>query len=540
MREFSVSIGSHIESGLRPDDRLPVNSGFMTTMQNIRLMRIAGRYSASVFSPPPSPFSSGYLAGLSPAVTVSHPFPQIFKGSGGTLMASPNAIYSVSESTSWTVSKYTLVDAYDVGTEQSLLGGYSWHFADFGSTWMLVNGNAVVFKTAADTMFGAAANIRATSSIMPQTCCAFRGRMVMGGFVGSTGMWNERWETVLRSIFDLGLGIKFPSAPGTNYVWWSQIGDGGLFLIYPDMYINGLIGIDTDKPYGEDNQMFWDMVQRNEMGFMPMRWQGTVYKTLPLGNGIMVYGSNGVSYMPKRENTFGLVDILPYGVAGRSAAGGTDKEHVFVDSSGTLWKIDENMANNGVAKKLGFTEFFDDMLGTDITISHDPLDDEYHIANSSLCYILSGDRLTGSTFLTTSTAVSLGVLVGLYSRPTSDTKDYAILTTDIIDLGIRGTKCLERVVISSINTAMVSVAVYWRNKSDAAWTLTPYRVTNNEGVAYFPISALEFKIVVRCTDYTKVDFDDVDLQFKVTDKRIVRGTYALKYKGGHNAGEDVQ
>jgi hypothetical protein len=501
-------------------------------MQNVRLAKIADDYSAATFTPITDPFAAGYLAGLSPAVTVAHPYPQIFKGREATLMCTNAGVYAVTESTNWTVSKYTTVDAYDISSAKSITGqtypNGSWHFADFGGAWALFNGGNVVFKTAMDTMFGVTSDVRVADDLMITTGCAFRGRMIMAGFQSTRGMWSEKWEQFLRMSFDSGHGLAFPTIPGTNYVWWSQIGDGAFFLLYPAMYIDGLITDDEANPFGEVDPMFWDMIERNEMGFMPMNWQGTVRCVKPLGNGIMVYGDNGISYMPKSDNTFGLVDLLPYGIESRSSVAGTEREHCFIDEAGWLWKIDTTLK----PVRLGYREYFEPMLGKDITGHYDPIEDEYHFSASDYCFHLSGNRLFESTFLTTGLAVSSGGTVGLYARPSDSDKNYAILTTDTIDLGIRGLKAIERVVVSTVNTMTVSVAVQWRMKSSDSFTTTAYAGINYEGVAYFPITALEFRIIVRCTDYTAVDFDDIAVQFKVMDKRIVRGTYALEYRGG--------
>jgi hypothetical protein len=527
MKEFSVGLGSVLAGGLRPDDRTSINANFLTQLQNIRIVQVGGELSLATFVPIAPAFSTGYLAALSPAVVVEHPYPQLFKGRGETLMCTENNVYLVAESAHWDAAVYTTVDGYDVATAKSITSGGSWHFADFGTAWALFNGACVVFKTAMGTMFGAGSDVRVIDDLTISTGCSFRGRMIMGGFGGS-GMWSSKWESFMKEMFDNSFGISFPSAPGTNYVWWSQIGDGAFFLLYPDLYTEGILAGRKETEYTTGGSILYDIIERNEMGFMPMHWQGTVLCTKPLGNGIMVYGTNGISYMPKQDNTFGLIDILPVGVAGRSAVAGNEQGHLFIDEAGWLWSISANLERN----RLGYREFFEPMLGTDITGHYNPIEMETHFSNNDSCYIVSGNRLYESTYLTTGIAVSLGADIGLYDRPASSDKNYAILSTDFMDFGIRSVKTIERIVVSTVNSADVEVAVQWRNKSSDSFTTTTYTKLNHEGVAYFPITALEFKIIVRCTDYTKVDFDDVTIQFKVVDKRIVRGTYALEYRKG--------
>jgi len=521
MKEFTASIGHLMARGLRPDDRMPRNSGFLTTCQNVRIVRVGDEFTPSVFTPVTDPFAAGYLAAQ--GITISHPFPQIFKGREETLLLTATGLYEVTEGANWTLSPITTKDAYAPGTNKSIITGESWHLADFGGAYVLFNGSCVVFKTNRLGMFGATSDALVLDDVTVNTGCAFRGRMVMGGF-NSSDFWNDHWDNYLRSLFTV-FGLTHPSAPGTNFVWWSPIGSGAFFLFYPDDYISGLIEDPDNTVFSDDNSMLNEIIERNEMGFMPMNWQGTVRRVLPLGNGIMVYGDNGISYMPKAENTFGLQDLLPYGIESRSSVGGSEREHVFVDEAGWLWRVQAGQA----PVRLGFREYFENMIGNDIVVSYDPIEDEYHISDDSECFVLTRDNaLYESTFLLTSTAVYSGGVVGVYDRPGDSDDAYAVMVSDIIDLGLRSIKTIERILVSATNTTDVSVAIDWRNKSSDSWTRTPYFNINYEGVAYFPVMGLEFRIVVRCADYTKMDVDDVRVQFKTNDKRVIRGTYALE------------
>jgi len=381
-----------------------------------------------------------------------------------------------------------------------------------------------VFKTNRLGMFGGTSSTLVVNDVTVNTGCEFRGRMIMGGF-NSSNFWNDHWENFLRDLHDNGLGISFPAAPGTNYVCWSPIGRDGFWLFYPHDAISGLIDDDENTVFAESKARLFEMIEQNEFGFMPMDWQGTVRRVLPLGNGVMVYGDNGITYMPKRETTFGKEEILSYGIESRSAVGGTDKEHVFVDEAGWLWRMS---AGEG-PRRLGYREFFEDMIGNDITVSYDPVEDEYHISDSAICFVLTrDDNCYESTFLVTSTAVDAGGTAGVYERPGNADDAYAIMETDNIDMGVRGIKSIERIILSCTNTGTTTVAVDWRYKTSDSWSRTLYSIINNEGVAHLKVSGLEFRIIVRCTDYTKLDIDNVQVQFKTDDKRIIRGTYALE------------
>lgn len=522
MREFSVSIFKNVSRGLRADDRIGRNTAYSTLCKNIRPIVIDKQPGLSVYSPPSDPFASGYLTSM--GISISHPFPQIFKGREVTLLLDSSKIYQVAEGSDWTLTELDTKDAYDVGVDKEIVSGESWHFADMGTSFALFNGSCVVFKTNRISMFGGLSDVLVADDITINTGCSDRGRLVLGGF-NPSDFWNERWESFLRRAFDSGLDFVFPASPGANFVWWSQIGDGAFFLFYPMDYILGNIKNNGEEIYSEDQNILNEILVRNEMGFMPMHWQGAVRRVLPLGNGFMVYGDNGVSYLKKAGNTFGLVDMLAHGIASRSSVGGTNSEHVFIDEAGWLWKVKADEA----PRRLGFREFLIGMLDNNITISYDTIEEDYYISDGERCFVLTRDEeLFETTFLTTSLAISGGGTVGVFDRPNDNEKEYAILESDVLDFGLRSIKTIERIVVSATNTENISVRVKWRYKSSDDWSETLWYPTNYEGIAYLPVKGLEFKIGVRCIDYTKVDVDDIIIHFKTDDKRIVRGTYALE------------
>lgn len=532
MKEFTSSIGIVFGSGLRPDDRAPKNSTYLTQCQNARVVKFGDTSNLVTYTPPTAPITTAYLAGLSPAITIVHRFPSMFKGREASFLLTATGIYDVVVGVS-PLTRLTTYDAYATTTAKSIAsGGGGWHFADFGDTWAFFNGKSVVFKTNKLSMFGDTSSVLVVEDITVQTGCAFNGRMMMGGF-SSSDFWNDEWESFMRDMHDKGFGMAFPTALDTNWVWWSQIGSDAFWLFYPSDTLRGFITDDENDVYTDEKNRLMEMVQRNEMGFMPMHWQGTVRKMMPLGNGVMVYGDGGISYMPKVESTFGLQEIMPVGIASRSAVGGTNKEHVFVDESGWVYRVQAGQ----VPRRLGYREYFETAAqgSTDIVVSYDPIENEYYISDGTSCYVLSDGGLYETTYLVNSLSTLSGDTVGIYFRPTASDDAYSILCTDVIDMGLRSIKTIERVIVSATNTTMVSVAVDWRMKSGASWARTGYQVCNDEGVAYFPVQGVEFRIVVRVLDYTKLDIDDVDVQFKTTDKRIIRGAYAIK--GSTRTGE---
>jgi hypothetical protein len=574
-------MSEYLARGLRPDDRTPVNSGFLVQCQNQRITGMG----PNTFTPIADPFAANYL--LTRSLNFSWPFPQVFKGKKITLLAHATSVWTVTESAgpSWTLTQQTTVDGRSIGTAKSITSYFSWHFADFGPVWMLFNGHDVVFRTAADTMFGSSVDTRVLDDLTISSGASNRGRVMMGGF-RTTGMWNAQWENVLRGSYDIGLGLSFPVELGTNFVWWSQIGDGAFFLLYPDQYIDGMFQQDDTEGYTKARPMYRDMLERNEMGFMPMDWQGSIHKILAFDKGFMVYGDGGATYLYPANNTYGKQEVLPCGIAARDAAGGTEKEQVFVDDSGFLWILTAGKE----PERLGYREFFEPMLTHGIMVSYDQYEKEYHISgdtNSPVCYILNvsdpkNKVLYSSTYMVNSIVSSYGVGTGTYGRssfqtsgtltvgnvyhidiynsnddfvnvgaasntvgvtftatgttPThwahasqlSNTTDaYTYITTDVFDLGLRSLKTIENAALGVTATAGVDVAIDWRNTTGTAWVRTAYSRANHEGIAYFPITGLEFRIVVRSASYTTIDLDTIHVHVKIHDRRTIRGPYNI-------------
>jgi len=490
-------------------------------MQNVRLTRVGEVWNTSTFVPVYDTFASGYLASLTPAVSISFPFPQLFKGAAGTFMLTASGLYTVTEGTNFTVSRVATYNGLSENAAKSITASTSWHFADLGNSYMFTNGTCSIVKTNRDAMFGGTSKVFIFDTPTVGSCCEHKGRLVLGGFT-SSNFEHDAWEVFNKNLFDLGIGLAAVTQPGTNYIWWSQIGSGTFFLFYPNDYIYGILGT-GEQEYSSDSPMIWDMFKRGEMGFMPMDWQGTVLRVLPLGNSIVVYGTNGVSLATRSANTYGQRTVYGYGIASKSAACSDGKKHVFIDAAGNLCVLDETSATS-----LGFKEYFSAMLGTEIMVSYDPIEEDFIISNSTKSYTFHGGKVFGTSYMVSSVVTYTSKTYGIYSHADvlgMNTKDYAILVTDTIVPSPYGHSKLNRVIVSTVNTSAVEVAVYWRMTRGASWSSTVYRAINYEGAAYFPITALEFKIVIRCKDYTKVDFNDITLQFTPYDKRMIRSQY---------------
>lgn len=192
---------------------------------------------------------------------------------------------------------------------------FPWDCADFRGYIVFTNGLVNVIRSSAGTF----SIDDGTALPVAKTICNFRGR----AFVG-----NLKYD-VTR---DINWG-------DTNWVGWSEIG----YLEFPSP-----LALSTNR--------------KNTGGFMPMPWEGNVYKVLPLGKAVIVYGNGGVTALPMATvgpvSTFGQKHLSDLGVIGELAVTANGKEdaatkHYFVRVDGMLCSIDLDLK----VTELGYNEF---------------------------------------------------------------------------------------------------------------------------------------------------------------------------------------
>lgn len=303
----------------------------------------------------------------------------------------------------------------------------------------------------------------------------------------------------------------------SNWLLWSSIGGGDfpLWLFYPDRAFLGNVRGSSETGYTLSKTMIMDMVMRNEFGFMPLPWQGTVYAIKPMGKDLIVYGNNGITALvPTREPipTYGVLHISDTGIVGRGAVGGDDTQHVFLDNDGDLWRM------KGLKpERLGYREFFTGYSANTI-ISHDSRDDEFYISDETSSYLLTPVGLGEAKERVTSLVYKVGVLSGVI-EDSGDSESQVV--TDTIDFGSIAT--VQMVKLSLVASANIDVAIDYRYNDDDAFVRSIFVRVNNQGIAYPLVSASQMRIVVRSSDYINMDLDEIEYFVKFSDKRFRRG-----------------
>lgn len=484
--------------GSRVDDRIGKN---VLSFEEFRGLK-ATAFGATSFAEVRNPFvSKGF----------NHPFPQLFRGKGVTLLADATEIFLVDEADDWSLSLIKTFDINDIGTEKAVLAPEgAWQFVDFHENWFLLNGRTQVFHlnapnggdTPTTPLTPNEAFVQddyASTGITITTACDFRGRMISGGF-DATNYWNASWQTIWANLLIKGTEWGFAlSAPDANWVGWSAIGGGDLVNVFlPATAQNNVSTIQTG--HNAERPRFLDMARRNEAGFMPMDWQDKVLRVHPLRNHVIVFGESRISIISPFSvtgfSTFGLNEnMLNQGIASRSAVGGTLDRVVFVDFHGTLWSVTNDLG----FQRLGFEEFFGPMIGTEITISHDPDFDEFYISNKDQGFVFNSVGVSEAPQKTTS--VVQGLRDGVYdllgvATPAASPSTFTIRTAPFT---IGEPFMLGSVEVISRDLETIAVKVLSRFNSTGPFETKFEGILDTRGKETFAVSGKEFKVELSGT-----------------------------------------
>jgi hypothetical protein len=229
-----VDLTPCVVNGIRPEADMPVNAPFSAELQGLRCTKRGAKQFPIITQWP----TATHMAAVSPAITNSWPFPQLFRLKGQTLVVTASTLYDFSEATNpgalvaQTIYKanrvasppYTGIDELSPSAG-TVSGSALWHVADFGECVFLFNGTSTLFRTRSAWWV--------QNDVPLISGCDYReGRAVFAGTAGS--FLPTDWDTFLASYDDnLPDTVKafYASAfeyTGSDWIWWSSIGGGDL------------------------------------------------------------------------------------------------------------------------------------------------------------------------------------------------------------------------------------------------------------------------------------------------------------------------
>ena len=517
MREFNFVIRESLKNGLIRDFREPRNVDYCEELLNLKPTEFGAVSPEAVVDPTAS--------------TVAWPFPQLFRGKRVTLLCGSTVIYSVNEST-WTLTPLVTYSINAPATPKSIVAGGPWHFADFYDSWILTNGSCQVFKAAFST------KTFVQDSVTIRTACNWwDGRLVYGGFAAGDS-WMSRWQalfdaqdanvpTELKNILDYTKGVD------KNWIYVGAVGGGDLLIFfdsYYNRYGNHAAGYDDTSPaplpgesfdYSSTNPFIFHVLAQNTHAFRPMPYQGEVYCCLPMGKSLLVYGEDGIAAFSSAGEYVAQPDIAGLGsgvgLASRSAVGGNESGHMFVDQGGDLWFISPDLQ----ATRLGYRHIFSEMLRGEIIVSFDPVEKDYWITDGAKCYIHSRTGLGGpiETMPTGLSRDKAGRLIG--ARVPSNTSFFRLLTHDL-DIGESGTKHVSELQVDVEGAEQVRGRVSFL--SDGIFRTTPWANMNPNGVIFPRSSFAVGRIGVLGNATGDVRLSTVEVRYQNEDRRFRRGT----------------
>lgn len=508
MKEFSFSLISAIAQGLRKESGAIRSDQGTSEMVNMQLR---------TFGPEPYEDVTEIISASELAangIVIDYPFPQLFKGKGIMLLADEDAIYEV-DTSAFTLTQITTYDAYDPDSEKSITADGVWHFADFHDTWFLYNGTSVVFRTHWGD-FGYLPNLTyVQEDVVIGTGVDYKGRMVMSGF-DPANFWNDEWDFALECMKDnMPPGVEGDEAIRRNFVWWTMIANGDmLWLFYPDLAFRR----NSDNEFTIKGSRFAEAMQRNDMGFMPMPWDGPVWAVKRLGNYVIVYGEEGIAALRSMVEvpTLGMIPLLDYGINSRSHVGGGDKGHVFVDTKGQIRKINPDLT----IQLLDYGEFIGPILDDDFHVAYDENENEYYLGSGSKSYLLSDIGLTEIHQIVTSILTNENGKVGVFEDTGVTT---STIVTNVIVIGNTALNVLTSIEVDGEYESGIEVAIDYRYGRRDAFTRSPFVKLNSMGWVRFNYGGLEFRVAIRAPDFTKFNPSDVTVKWKNIDKRNIRG-----------------
>jgi len=262
---------------------------------------------------------------------------------------------------------------------------------------------------------------------------------------------------------------------------------------------------------------------KNDSNEIPMRWPGGVTVLKSLDKSVIAYCADGVSALTPMVDppVYGDKALLDASIAGRTAVGGDEGKHLFVDKAGWVYLITSDLQ----VTPLDYRHLFKNL--SNITVAYDSAKDEFHISGQigatvySYTYTVSGG-MSLSPRCVTSLAVINGKATGVLG-PARFT-DFELVTHPF-DMGYRGLKTITEIEIgcsSGVSNPMTVRLDYRGVQDDTNWQPGTVVTVRKNAVAHTMTSGAEFRLTVNAADYTTVEIDYIKLHWRPEGKVNVR------------------
>ena len=507
MIEHNYIVASSMNNGLAPRAKMRPNAPYLEVSQNLKGDASGGLISPDAITYPIS------------GVSVSWPFPQLFRGEKTTILLGGTDGYTINEST-WDKTAFA-INPYTVGL--------SWQHASFQETWFATNGTQLLYADVRNDHVP-----KGYTALTVRSLAAHQDRLFLAGLGGahlSSNVWLALFDAWRKTRPDDQV-VHEDMAVGGNWVLWSQRGGGEHTWPFAPLLL--ALGFDSGEVYDPADDLaeyFREQIVSGELGLSPCRWPGNILAMKPLGEyGLVLYGETGISQLSPEQNALGYREekVHDIGLLSRNAIGGDNKEHVFLDQQRRLrhWRLGEGL------RLMDYAHIFTESGGSpEILVSFDALQREWWICDGTWSYIFDGEALYGPMDYKPTSLVNGadGQLAGPASGLTGPFT--CIVRTCPLDLNERGLKHCPQVSVSMRGLTATKCWIEYANSNRNAYR--PGRVVpmNYNGVGFPKTSFSDGKLVVQGTSTGSAELHRIDMRWQAEDARYRRGTQAAPEVG---------
>lgn len=369
VREVSFTIRESMINGLAPDPRTPRNSDFAETMQNLQATVRCAATPDEITQP------DGITNGIPVTDWTANGVPVLAKGEQGRWYLGATQVYSADDT--WAITP--------VGA--TFTAGGPWQAVFFQDIPFFSNG--VVF------LWGETAS--RTTDLTVQAIGKDGNRLLLGGVAGdalSSAVFLRLfalWQQTLSGDELAYTGQSF----GPGWVLYGERRGGSSDRPFDALL--ALLNLYGSTPQADLETYLETALKEYRWGMCQLRYPGDVLAFHELASGPIAFSETGVSRLVRADGIYRDQRLHGIGIGGRGCVGGNLSECLFLDAERNLWKI----VGDGTPSKVGgptggFSHYMENLDLNHTTISFDPGQHTYWIADREYCYLLDArDALSG-------------------------------------------------------------------------------------------------------------------------------------------------
>jgi len=242
----------------------------------------------------------------------------------------------------------------------------------------------------------------------------------------------------------------------------------------------------------------------NIAGEMPLDWAGRVNNLRKLDGKVIAYGENGVSVLTPAGNLYGLSTIHKTGLKSRHSVAGTDFIHYFIDNTGCLYSLSDEL------KVLDYREYLSVMSSP--VLSLDQRNNLLYICDGTYGFIYSPDSKSMGSGPVNVTGFSSQGGVDYPSAPAAITTPTFEICTDIFDFGTRKTKTVYSLEFGTDLSGQLLAAIDYRKRTNDRFQSTQWKAVDANGSVEILCRGIEFRPKAKLNNYEYFELDYITVK----------------------------